>query len=424
MTRLLNPQGLSIAEWKATQPMKAAKIAKDTPETISAPFLPLFTLPREVLYTLSEHCAPNDLFNLSLTCKYALYAIGAYTLPLARQSPEYASHEWEFLKTLQKDHPDLEKCYACKKLHARFACDGPRQGDKSLTCYKGGPQALDFGYVLRFGHVQSVMDRHFLGEKFGVPMSTLAVSTPWRRVGYLFGKPDTRAPEDTVRDYIDVSTPYFRKVDITSKIVDDELVLATTQRYWIHGSEVKTLITDQGRKPFRMEVCSHQCGHRRCDGGDDEDDMNALQKSMFDVLEVAALIDGSSPAPRSLHVWQGDVKHCKECPTEFLISAMYEYPRKIEIAVQSWQILGNGRDITERGWKECYGKREDFKIPEQVGEVVEGPHNRPLRPSPWYFLEKENLRDLFGSDEPYTEERHESEADVLKIWKEVDARSS
>jgi hypothetical protein len=412
-----------MAAWRSTQPTTASKNAQSnatpTTQAVLPPTLPLFTLPREVLYTLGEHCQPNDLFNLSLTCKYALHTLGAYAWPRARESPEYASSEWEFLKTLHKDLPGLEKCYACKKLHRRFACDSPRDGDKSLTCYKGGPEALYFGYTLHFGHVQSVMDRHFLGAKFGVDPSTLAVSTPWRKVNYLFGKPDTRAAEDTVRDYIDVSTPYFRKLDMTPLIVEDELVMATTQRYWIHASEAKTLTPDEDCIPFRMEVCSHQCGHRQCD---DDEDRNELQKSMVSTLEKVAknAMEQPADAASSTFTTYSGIQYCKECPTEFRVSAKWDMHRGIEIAVQSWQVLGNGRDITERGWNECYGKRESFEIPDKAEEPAVLPQNRRLEGSVWEFWGRASLRELFGEDD--AGEAHESERDVLAMWEEVDAK--
>jgi hypothetical protein len=408
MSAFLNPDGLPIQNWRALCASEKTPLAEATTniatQLIQTPNAPLLQrLPKEVLLLIGEACEPSDLFNFSLACKYTLHTVGACLWPQLHSAPDYKSSQWSFLKTLQKDLPQFEQCYVCQKLHPRFAFEGPRHESRALTCYKGGPSTLDFGYNLRFSHVQLAMDRHFLGAPHGIELGELAVATPWRQVQYTFGKLNGAKPEDTVLDAVAVSTPYFRKLDVTPLVKDDELLLAITQRYWFHGSEAPGLRKAMGKR-FRMEVCAHQTGYRS--------DKNILRSLLLHSLSVVCdQTDGWKGEPQLL---KSSLHDCQKCPTVFRVSVHWHGSSGVEIAIESWQNLGSGRDVTDQGWKECYGSREKFKTPKgglDLQKLALDAAGEPIKI--W-----ESFADLGG----LSAKNCVSAKEVLEAWKDVDEK--
>jgi hypothetical protein len=223
-------------------------------------------LPLDLILDIADHLPASSVACLSLTCKSLYYSqplrsiwTQALDTPTSRwlrtgcslRFAPYDCHRdhqyFEFVKMLRRDIPTHLLCSCCNKFHPKLVPKVLRPGMGWAPCptaplrgsYISWP---NFGVRLQFEDVQMVMDRHRWGGRHGAPLSSIAISTDWNVIG------NTRCG------------PVVCKFDLEPEIVDQSLVLHTTQRIFTTDrrivSRFETLFDDpDSLNPFR--ACKH-----------------------------------------------------------------------------------------------------------------------------------------------------------------------
>jgi hypothetical protein len=194
----------------------------------------------------------------------------------------------------------------------------------------------NFGVRLQFEDVQMVMNRHRWGGRHGAPLSSIAISTDWDVIC------NTRCG------------PVICKFDLEPVIMDQDLVLHTTQRLFITdrriASRFETLFDDPGSlNPFR--ACKHHV--LLADG---------ISSHISGWLESYhnRRFDRKRRWHRTALTW------CRYCSTCFYLEAVFLVDggsgttgregqgllpvEGLEITLHSWMLLGSCEDIFSPTW--------------------------------------------------------------------------
>lgn len=230
----------------------------------------LFTrLPPKVISNIAEHLPTHSVAILSLTCK-TLYnhpalrktwtsafarlvgdANSAVTRPpgttRAGIKARDAAFEIEkFLELLDKDLPGWTMCDICHKLHRLRKTPEFKSRDdckRRSPCAKYPTAGMwlhydDLNLHIPYQQVRMVMRRHRLGPAFGVSLESLSRSTGWHIHRY----------SSVVR------ADWMRKMDVEPIILDNQLIMHTSQRILIGRHHLQPL--EAGGKDFSRIVAS------------------------------------------------------------------------------------------------------------------------------------------------------------------------
>ncbi|KAK5998309.1 hypothetical protein PT974_00686 [Cladobotryum mycophilum] len=204
----------------------------DEKPTRSTPFL---DIPADVMLLITDQLDAPSALSLAHSCK-SLYALNA----CQHYKQMRAEDQKEFLLLLERD--PLGKgtyyCHPCNKLHPFQQTWGPHSESeisKESGVYHCGNRdrfsPIGNAFDLSFTHAKLVMNNHFYGPEYGVPIENLCIE------------------HDERRDATNIHC-------ITSaKILDDELFIQRTYTFTVTDSDVQEFRKCTGARDFRL--CEH-----------------------------------------------------------------------------------------------------------------------------------------------------------------------
>lgn len=238
---------------------------------------------------------------------------------LSLQNPEIRA---PFLSELSKDLPKYFVCYRCVQLHASSAVQWPRTTPKTLTrcleeerAFEHCPQS---GILLRFPHIQLVMNRRDLGPSHGFPLEAFQ---------------STEVMEsDLFRNIVLLS--------VDAQIVSNELLMRSQQWVLLPHNRRDELVT---KRFFR-----HFCHHIWALGKAGENPATLI-KSRLDLLEEQGRCYTSTV-------------QCLKCPMDFVMDVVDLGERGIAGCLTRWINLGAGLHPSDPKWRSHLGK----PLPQEV----------------------------------------------------------
>lgn len=125
-------------------------------------------LPAELILMILQNLPPESIIAFSLTCTvyyYAYFLITPSLDPSARET---------LLLLLEKDTPGVYYCHACEKLHpwSSFRYNWPSIAPL-IWCSVYSFNFNSSSFDLEYSTARLVMNRHFFGPAYGLPLSTL-----------------------------------------------------------------------------------------------------------------------------------------------------------------------------------------------------------------------------------------------------------
>ena len=279
------------------------------------------SFPLELKLNIAEHASPAGAALLALTTTDLYY------------SPKF-SRVWrpyqdtkaflrELLSVLASDVPSLTYCDYCCRFHPRRSTHKICMDPFRHSSCPGKTSGMWLHYFpwhfhIQFEDVYKVMSRHRWGPQHGEPLDSLTVHTGWRPLHMRVGNG-------------------MQKLDVTALIVDDSLVLETTQRIWHDGQQKHILRTNLARHPFRC--CQHW--NDGC-----HSPTQVPSNAFSDFVEAEIMQKNPHPSARRSRFPQ----RCTRCLTEYTFSAWNHGERGIEIAMQTWSNLGPCKERTSIEW--------------------------------------------------------------------------
>lgn len=276
--------------------------------------LKLTDLPPELIILIASMLSTQSAACLSL-CNRAMSQILGPNIwgCLNLQNPEMRV---SFLSDLSKDLPQYFVCYRCVQLYASSAVQWPRTTPKTLNRWLEEERAFwhcsQSGILLRFPHIQLVMNRHNLGPSHGFPLeafqSTEVIESD------LFGN--------------------IVLLSVDAQIVSNELLMRTQQWVLLPHNRRDDLVT----KRFFRQFCHHIWAL-----GKERENPPTLIKSRLDLLEEQGRCCTSTA-------------QCLECPMDFVMDVVDLGERGIAGCLTRWFNLGAGLHPSDPKWRSHLGK--------------------------------------------------------------------
>jgi hypothetical protein len=165
---------------------------------------------------------------------------------------------------LEKDLPHHELCHSCKALHQMQQWEGPCHrwfyipiAFKIRVCSERPASFGRYNYRLSFSDVRFAMNRYLYGPPHGIDLSALALSTDWIKI-----RSDWEEGFTSIRPEASyVFAPYFKRLEVTPKILQDKLLLHACQRYWFNQRDANAL-KQRGLLMSQFHVCKHLFGFK------------------------------------------------------------------------------------------------------------------------------------------------------------------
>ena len=262
-----------------------------------------FPLPLEIVYLIVEHFGPAELLALCLTCKPFFHLFFPNELQLSPEEKE------SFLLGLEKDTPNVYYCDHCVKLHPWRKSWASGSWPSSFQMHSSfGISVRGNPLWLSYGDARLVMNRHFYGPSYGLPLSRLSQSDVLAWDGF------------TVRSWT------------RGRIIDDRLYFCRKSRGWkvLFGSK------KEFRKRYlpwtELGVCSHLHVKSQFYTTGTEGNIYIPCGQKGGMLEYA------------------ESGRCRKCPTEYEIKITRHFITGWHLSVTTYGLLGECRSVKDPVW--------------------------------------------------------------------------
>jgi hypothetical protein len=316
-------------------------------------------LPLELVLQIAEYLPTESSYCLALTTKNLFYARDIRRF--GKLDTRWAMlQRRKLLPSLAKDLSDQTFCGYCAKFHPRR--DTPKvckDWQRWSSCPRRTPGMwlhLDpWDYHLQFEDVFKFMENHRLGRDDLYP---IALHTDWQAMDYkdmaaleskkdqLMGKHEKTRGLEKCRN---INKGCLKKLDVVPLILDDSLILTTTQRMFYHAEQRKHLLKNGiGRHVFRP------CSHWNWIPGKPRGDHWQQCMPSVENLVTSVLHQKSTPLPRknrsSLYAESCVPTMCYYCSTEYTLRVWDHGNLGIELSLETWTKLGSCRTTEEIWW--------------------------------------------------------------------------
>lgn len=313
-------------------------------------------LPLELVLQIARYLSADSSYCLVLTTKNLFY------IPDLRQfdnlETKWTEHQRrQLLPILARDWPDQTFCDYCAKLHPRRdtpkVCKDWQRWSSCPTETSGMWLHLDpWDYHLQFEDVYKVMESYRSGRD---DLPSIALHTDWQVMDYKnMATLDCRKYQLTenlegvrsLETCTNVNKGCLKKLDVVPLILDDSLIMTTTQRMFYHAEQRNDLLTNGiGRNVFRP--CSHWNWTPGVPGGDYwQQCMPSVEKLVTKVLRKVL----SQRSNENDHAQSGVPEMCYCCSTEYTLRVWNHGDLGTELSLETWTKLGSCRTTGEIWW--------------------------------------------------------------------------
>ena len=274
-------------------------------EAINSTGSSLHVLPVEILQYISTNFLPVDAAaSLSICSHSMLNILGDQALRSLRLQT-HAVEQTRFIKTLERDLPDLLFCHRCEVLHPVFDVSTYNEWAIPPLCREqDGSISIGDGYFLRFEDVYTLMRDYRLGRDYETKLKQLCKSIT-----------------------LDLPEVYREDV-VTATIVAGELRIYIQYTLRPH--------MDWGEK-FLWDHISFICKH--------------LQPYADDSILPQALFCYLSHVDRLPCVSCRLIKRCLECSTSVQVEVRVPEDLGTEVKVDVWRDLGSCESSFDTKWR-------------------------------------------------------------------------
>jgi len=320
---------------------------------------PFSKIPRELVLQIAKSLPTESSYCLALTTRSLFYDSEIRILGgLDTKRTEH--HRRKLLPLLAKDWPDKTFCDYCAKLHP---CRDTPKVCKDWQRWSSCPRKtsgmwlhLDpWDYHIQFEDVYKVMESHRSGRD---DLHSITLHTDWQAMDYkdmdaLDCKIDRLTePHEGVRNLgkrANINKGCLKKLDVVPLILDDSLIMTTTQRMFYHAEQRDDLLNyGIGRHVFRP--CSHWNWSPGEPGGDYwQQRMPSVERLVTDVLR-GELTPRSSENDLCLYAQSLVPWMCYCCSTEYTLRVWNHGDIGIELSLETWTKLGSCETTEEIWW--------------------------------------------------------------------------
>lgn len=303
---------LGVLRHPVPKPLRASLVALELSEPSK--------LPPELILHITRFLSPESTLAFSLCCQPIYFMFGTQRFQTVAQN----SHCYEFLALLARGLTNHVPCYYCKKLHAiekaqQHISSAYRSSATWLPCWKAN-------YNFTFSHLhndfsftvfQMAMKRYRQGLNYHELLNLLSCKETYHRDGY-------------VEHY-----------SALARIVDGSMLIRE-QKIVIVSLAQPSLI----QETQRITVCSHISLI-----------WNLESQGLHGIVERVQSLRWNVPIIDCN--WQGLVRWCNYCLTDFCLD-FKQYEEKVEaIFVTKWQDLGQGRSPLDLKWQSHVARSAD-----------------------------------------------------------------
>ncbi|KEQ72373.1 hypothetical protein M436DRAFT_48564, partial [Aureobasidium namibiae CBS 147.97] len=304
----------------------------------------LSRMPRELVLQIAKSLPTESSYCLALTTRSLLYDPEIRILGgLDTERTEH--HRRRLLPLLAKDWPDKTFCDYCAKLHPHR--DTPKvckDWQRWSSCPRktlGMWLHLDpWDYHIQFEDVYKVMESH------------RSEAMDYKDMDALDCKIDrlTESHEGVrnLEKRANINKGCLKKLDVVPLILDDSLIMTTTQRMFYQAEQRDDLLKNSIRRHvFRP------CSHWDWTPGEPDGPRWSLMSS---VEEYITQILHTKTTPRSnkdnlcLYVQSFAPSKCYNCSTEYSFRVWNHGNLGIELCLETWTKLGSCRRTGELWW--------------------------------------------------------------------------
>lgn len=316
-------------------------------------------LPLELVLQIAKYLPTNSSYCLALTTKSLFH-----TLEIQRfgdLDTKWTEHRRrELLPLLARDWPDQTFCDYCANVHPRRetpkVCKDWQRWSSCPRTTPGMWLHLDpWDYHIQFEDVYKVMESHRLGRD---DLHSVALHTDWqvmdsKNVAALDYKAN-RFTEDhegirNLEKFKNINKGCLKKLDVVPVILDDSLIMTTTQRMFYHAEQRDDLFNNGiGRHVFRP--CSHWNWSPGMPGG------RYLQQSMPSVEDLVTEVirkKSTTMASRNklcLYAESFIPTMCYFCSTQYTLRIWNDGNLGIELSLETWTKLGSCMTTEDVWW--------------------------------------------------------------------------
>lgn len=128
---------------------------------------PFAKIPREILLLIAQYLNELDKASLAFTCHALKRFFGQDVFKIPPGAPRLS-----LLKRLERSLPGHLLCHPCQIYHRRQGLGHGFPTISGTRCEKGG-LFRTLSFYLGFMQGQEIMNRHFFGSKYGIPVENL-----------------------------------------------------------------------------------------------------------------------------------------------------------------------------------------------------------------------------------------------------------
>lgn len=316
-------------------------------------------LPLELVLQIAKYLPTDSSYCLALTTKNLFYN------PDLRHfddlGTKWTEHQRrQLLPVLARDWPDQTFCDYCAKLHPRRdtpkVCKDWQRWSSCPTRASGMWLHLDpWDYHLQFEAVYKVMESHRSGRD---DLHSIALHTDWQAMDNKdmaaldckkYQLTETLGGVKSLETCTNVNKGCLKKLDVVPLILDDSLIMTSTQRMFYHAAQRDDLLNNGiERHVFRP------CSHWNWTPGEPE--VESWQQCMPSVEELVTEVLSEKYAPRSsendlwLYAQSLVPLMCYCCSTEYTLRVWNHGNLGIELCLETWTKLGTCRTTGEIWW--------------------------------------------------------------------------
>lgn len=283
---------------------------------------PLLKLPVEVVQEIASYLPRESAASFCLSSSYICYAIGTEQLHAYLKAALSKIQKRANLQIVERAFPSHWYCPWCDVFHKHETAGGPKNFAKETKrdCAEFN-SFLRAGnhYVLAYHHVRMAMNRHSWGPDYGIGLEEFSYQ------------------QKGSNKILNVSCP--ANMDISTRIVANKFLLNVH-----YAISVPISLTKRSEFYQRLWASLPQIvvGHRN-----DRDGHNGM---LYDIQHSTS------------NFWKSDVDVCKTCATDYAVSAAYPQveatescagvnPKNVEIVIEVWRDLGNGKSPFDTQWR-------------------------------------------------------------------------
>lgn len=285
----------------------------------------------DLLDTASLAAASMSCKRLHANLSHSWRNLRLISLPRCERQP-LEKGRLDFLRRLARDDPRYYLCLFCRKLKP-LSTYIPLSNRQDIVFSNCTCQAIEWNLMwnidIDFHDAYLAIDNHFY--RTGLPLSTLAYSSPWKPCPTNKTSPNL-IPVGNNKNNI-LHEHWFRKVDTTPHIHEDQLILNVQRRQWFHPTTRTAL---RARKPgigaHTFGICTHLC----------------LPWTKPDVpTSIHAVLKSIPRRPVRPTKSCSRMRGCGYCPTNYTITVFDHVRLGVEVVVDSWHNLGFCRELDD-----------------------------------------------------------------------------